>query len=182
MIPRYFYRCDACLELAVIEGKQLREVQCDCGGTLRFLGRTTPLGYGLFKVEQRCPCDARCTGATGPNCDCSCGGTNHGTKRLVGVLTSAGAIPRIADRASLEERLARVDLWKAELAAARERINERTGGAYKRYLAGEYIASSTLYWKVEDFRKALNKAASAKTVNGRLNGLRAIAAKSTATN
>jgi hypothetical protein len=23
-------------------------------------------------------CDARCTGARGPHCDCSCGGTNHG--------------------------------------------------------------------------------------------------------
>lgn len=23
-------------------------------------------------------CDARCTNATGPNCDCSCGGKNHG--------------------------------------------------------------------------------------------------------
>ena len=23
-------------------------------------------------------CDARCTGATGPNCDCACGGENHG--------------------------------------------------------------------------------------------------------
>ncbi len=23
-------------------------------------------------------CDARCTGARGPNCECSCGGANHG--------------------------------------------------------------------------------------------------------
>jgi hypothetical protein len=23
-------------------------------------------------------CDARCTNATGPNCECSCGGKNHG--------------------------------------------------------------------------------------------------------
>lgn len=23
-------------------------------------------------------CDSRCTNATGPNCDCSCGGANHG--------------------------------------------------------------------------------------------------------
>lgn len=25
-----------------------------------------------------CPCDGRCTSAKGPNCDCSCGGKNHG--------------------------------------------------------------------------------------------------------
>lgn len=25
-------------------------------------------------------CNAKCTGATGPNCECSCGGKNHGGK------------------------------------------------------------------------------------------------------
>lgn len=41
--------------------------------------------HGLFKLaavngryvpDHRC--DARCTGATGPACDCACGGANHG--------------------------------------------------------------------------------------------------------
>lgn len=27
-------------------------------------------------------CDARCTGSTGPVCDCSCGGKNHGSGHL----------------------------------------------------------------------------------------------------
>lgn len=31
---------------------------------------------GVFKADH--PCDARCTGATGHNCECSCGGANHG--------------------------------------------------------------------------------------------------------
>lgn len=31
------------------------------------------------------PCDGRCTNAPGNNCDCSCGGENHGTKRLISV-------------------------------------------------------------------------------------------------
>lgn len=29
--------------------------------------------------------DARCTNATGPSCDCSCGGVNHGTHRVVAI-------------------------------------------------------------------------------------------------
>lgn len=41
--------------------------------------------HGVFRlsllrgryVEARM-CDARCMNATGPNCDCSCGGANHG--------------------------------------------------------------------------------------------------------
>jgi hypothetical protein len=31
---------------------------------------------GIFVADK--PCDARCMGATGPNCSCSCGGENHG--------------------------------------------------------------------------------------------------------
>ncbi len=29
-----------------------------------------------------CPCDARCTSARGHNCECSCGGANHGEDYL----------------------------------------------------------------------------------------------------
>lgn len=34
------------------------------------------------KTEQ--PCDARCTNAKGHNCECSCGGKNHGAGYQVG--------------------------------------------------------------------------------------------------
>lgn len=30
------------------------------------------------KVSEVHICDARCLNATGPNCECSCGGANHG--------------------------------------------------------------------------------------------------------
>lgn len=30
------------------------------------------------RVNPDHPCDARCTGATGHNCECACGGANHG--------------------------------------------------------------------------------------------------------
>lgn len=29
------------------------------------------------------PCDARCTGAIGPDCECSCGGRNHGIDHAI---------------------------------------------------------------------------------------------------
>lgn len=31
---------------------------------------------GAFRADRKC--DARCTNATGHNCECSCGGRNHG--------------------------------------------------------------------------------------------------------
>lgn len=47
----------------------------------------------LVKTEERCPCDARCTNAEGPNCDCQCGGVNHGTQALVTITVDAGPVP-----------------------------------------------------------------------------------------
>lgn len=35
---------------------------------------------GHWAAEE--PCSAKCTNATGPNCDCACGGMNHGSKAL----------------------------------------------------------------------------------------------------
>ena len=37
---------------------------------------TRAIKYKAFPSKH--VCDARCTGATGKNCECSCGGKNHG--------------------------------------------------------------------------------------------------------
>jgi hypothetical protein len=35
---------------------------------------------GTLKPSHKC--DSRCTGATGKNCECSCGGANHGIDNM----------------------------------------------------------------------------------------------------
>lgn len=49
----------------------------------------------LLTPEERSPCDGRCTNARGPNCDCRCGGANHGSRRVVTVwrCADAGRVP-----------------------------------------------------------------------------------------
>ena len=49
----------------------------------------TPYFYGLYKktkiratYSEHTKCDARCTTAKGPACNCSCGGQNHGSMCL----------------------------------------------------------------------------------------------------
>lgn len=37
-----------------------------------------PLRALQGRTVETIKCDARCTGAHGPKCDCSCGGKNHG--------------------------------------------------------------------------------------------------------
>lgn len=44
--------------------------RCECGGTL--------IGKRVRGTHTEKVCGAKCLGATGPNCDCSCGGLNHG--------------------------------------------------------------------------------------------------------
>jgi hypothetical protein len=47
--------------------------QCSCGHWMTN-GRKI-----LGKLNPEIGCDGRCMGATGHNCECSCGGTNHGS-------------------------------------------------------------------------------------------------------
>ena len=41
----------------------------------RYMGQILPAAP---RPGRSCVCDARCTHARGPHCDCSCGGANHG--------------------------------------------------------------------------------------------------------
>jgi len=47
------------------------QAPCDCGkGSL--------IGKRVAGTHSEKACGSKCMGATGPNCDCSCGGRNHG--------------------------------------------------------------------------------------------------------
>ena len=45
-------------------------VPCACGKTM--------LGKAIQGYQSEQPCSPKCTGATGPVCECACGGFNHG--------------------------------------------------------------------------------------------------------
>lgn len=40
------------------------------------------LAFLQGQFSEKHECDARCMAATGPNCDCSCGGANHGANHV----------------------------------------------------------------------------------------------------
>lgn len=46
----------------------------DCRGC----GRAKVVRAVAGKISERHVCGARCMASTGPNCECSCGGQNHG--------------------------------------------------------------------------------------------------------
>lgn len=160
---RYMYRCHDCLAVSAVDGVLVdRRARCDCGGTVECLGyvRDTGRRY-LARDSFDVPCDHRCTGATGPNCDCSCRGENHGTGRVVTVVVDAGGVPRL--RAG---DLARVGAWHWTLAALEALAHERF--PVDDYLAGRRIHNYGLWRATRDSRNELAKLRAAKTWHGRL--------------
>ncbi len=52
-------------------------------------GRAMTWGWLQASVVESVKCDARCTGARGFTCDCSCGGKNHGAGWLTQMLVAS---------------------------------------------------------------------------------------------
>jgi len=165
-VNRWFIRCTLCLTVASVETVPSADWRCDiCDGTIENMGRVE--GDRLVRVEERCACDGRCTGARGPLCECACGGVNHGTGRTVLVTIDMGGVPKVKfvdegkARATAKEYMDTRDAVRAALAVLRTRK-----------AAGNYLAE-------QDFRRmvsipaTLHKAAEARTHAGRMKTLRA---------
>ena len=65
----------------------------------KWLGYVSPPSAREMAIRQQlvieriaAPCDGRCTNASGPDCDCVCGGENHGSRRLVVIRSDGGSI------------------------------------------------------------------------------------------
>lgn len=70
----YLYRCPRCKRTArsLFDGNAPPQA-CQCSPGRAIFPRRI-IGH----VGSSCPCDRRCTHAVGPDCDCQCGGLNHG--------------------------------------------------------------------------------------------------------
>lgn len=67
------YRTDDGREFSAYTGDPAKLIyRCACG-----LLKTALPVVGRYRAETKC--DGRCTAATGHDCECSCGGKNHGS-------------------------------------------------------------------------------------------------------
>jgi len=132
---RNFYRCVDCLAVSAVDGEIPRTyeprrgvyqyAECGaCSGQLEHMGKVS--GQHLTTRHLCCPCDARCTNALGPNCDCQCGGENHGTRLLVPVEKVVGGLPRVTPTSYLASREVARE-WREALAPILERLREVSG-------------------------------------------------------
>ena len=172
-MSRHFYRCVDCLDLTVIDGQQQHEILCDCGARLNYMGHVN--GDTLRIDAERSACDDRCTSATGPNCDCGCGGVNHGTNRVVQVQIITGNVPQVTARANLATRCAQVAAWRRAILEARERADAATHGTISAMQRGQRIKDKALWWQARDYQAAIRKASDYQSHKRRMSALAAIA-------
>lgn len=114
MSTLHYYRCLDCLSVAT-SGECQGGLECGlCAGPVEYLGQVN--GGRIVREEFFCPCDQRCTGATGPHCDCSCGGANHGCGLSVRIV-EVGTVKRldIPDTGKARRQVAE---FRAAIAAA----------------------------------------------------------------
>lgn len=112
---RFFFRCASCFFRFSADVEGLRAPQVGacvvCGASwVRCLGATK----GVLSIGV--PCNDVCVFAEGPDCSCSCGGKNHGSRLLVPVVRnvvdfSGRKFPRV------DEARIKWEWWQAQLRA-----------------------------------------------------------------
>jgi hypothetical protein len=167
-INRWFLRCADCLEIRSTEhDPTYMQVRCDCGGLVSNMGRVTQAGTLIHQYE-RCACDGKCTHAKGPNCDCSCGGHNHGKGTLVCITIEGGSVPTVrgGDPKVAEE-------FRTAKAAAKSRFESMP--FYADWMQGIYIPRDA--WdRLRETQSAYNKARCYLTHTRRMKALARVAA------
>lgn len=171
---RNFYRCVDCLSVMAVEGELPRTyeprsstyqyAQCGaCDGQVEHMGKVS--GQHITMRHLCCPCDTRCTHALGPNCECQCGGENHGTQLVVPVDKVVGGLPRVTPRSYLAAREVARE-YREALAPFQAR---------RTYLRSLGWIEGHLYRELCDLGHALARVHKARTHTGRMKILRALA-------
>jgi hypothetical protein len=182
---RWAYSCDRCSEWTFVDRLASerpidgRSALCPvCGGAgLRLRGAVE---HGkVVATYQATPCDARCTDARGTRCDCSCGGENHGSHRVVTVRQLLGEEALLAERAErMKRRMSEIAPLLDEAEQLKNRIAEilelRYADVLAKYRAGRYLVGAewTRYLDFRDLRRELRRRAEYKQPKRRVEALR----------
>lgn len=168
-VGRFFYRCPECVSIFAVESEnEIAGLLCSvCNVTTESMGRVE--GTRLVFDGEACPCDARCTSARGPKCDCFCKGENHGTNLLVAVTRDAGPVPTVTP-IDPEAARKRAKEFRAVAVMVRAAIDEKFGEILGAKRSGAYLTGRSYAGWSEgvEFLRALGKARSMKTHPGRM--------------
>lgn len=183
LVRRHFYRCTDCLTVVALEetlplvrnqnGMERVNAVCDsCEGSFEYMGKTKGLdAYSLRQLSHyACVCDGKCTNALGPNCDCVCGGKNHGSKQVVAVYKDC-PVPRVLVPKDASVKAVE---YRRLVSEVRQAYEAKYGEVNKKKSEGEYIGNFNFYLEGQYDRVSFNKARSMRTHKGRNTKLTAL--------
>src|SRR5271166_2603156 len=134
-IYRWYYKSTDCLTPVTYSDK-VRILKCACGGKMLIMGEV--IKGRITNTEELTVCDARCTEATGPSCNCKCRGEHHGTGRTVQIITDLGSGEIKAEVNA--EAIDRGRTWRALVESAYNRVALKFGSALDVYKKGGFIS------------------------------------------
>lgn len=123
---RYYYKCFDCLSPMVAEERQDNSAECFCGGLLSYMGVVKQDGH-VHNEYSATPCNTLCTDATGPNCNCSCGGKNHGVQQRADIRRDEDRGVAILTPPNKEKCIVVATEYRAAREAAWKRLEEQYG-------------------------------------------------------
>jgi hypothetical protein len=168
---RHFLRCRGCLSImAIAADRPPAAMRCSaCEGGIEVMGQVRI--QRILRLEDHTACDLRCTMASGPSCDCQCGGKNHGSGIMVTAAHDVGGIPRVNPPNPEKARRTHSE-WLQAAQATRARIAKHFPQA-ERARAGERLAGwdSNQAERGARFLDQVLAAGVLKTHHGRLHAL-----------
>lgn len=128
MTTRRFFRCSCCLGVLAVDDSADVQACGACLGTLEPMGSV----YRSERVGSSCACDLRCTHALGPECNCKCGGANHGQGLVVPVVVGkAKPADSVAAFGRASEWIGSVGQFEAEMLSMEPRRRRRASRALR---------------------------------------------------
>ena len=169
---RWFLRCRGCLSVMATNAvRPASGIRCSaCGDSIEVMGMVKQ--ERLVQTAVRCPCDLRCTMAAGPDCNCQCGGKNHGSQITVAVVVDKGGIPKITPVNPEKARRVYGEWIQAKNMAEERILRHYPSAAHQGQVADAFNKSQALRRRL--LMDAVSRAGILKTHHGRLKALAAI--------
>jgi len=190
-MERYYLKCTYCERPLAIEcekeelvnvSKSLCPLCTHKELPLTVMGRVEGVKNKLIVDGVKSVCDARCTNAVGPHCDCVCSKVNHGTHRLVTYSKENGTLS-VVDQKLLEGNetyLAKIKELAEQKQNFRQLIlawmNNKFGATEKLYKEYRMNYSARLtneqwndHYKYGQYKDQMDKIEKLKTIKNKVN-------------
>lgn len=161
-VTRHYFRCIDCLTpfCATLETNKNtpghaapQGTECQCGNATAFeyMGKVRGRFYTKTETVTDCQCNQICAHARGPNCECDCGGSNHGLGVMLVLKETARG--KVREARATKKAVAHSEWYRAKVAELTEALRFHDQWNRKYYL--KFFADCRTYATREKYAKYL---------------------------